>query len=1062
MSQGAERVLVGQQVYYLHHQRGWQRGVVASASTGGNSVQVRDAHAGGLVSISLACVHGYIESAFDSEDPNLFNISDLHVATVLHCLKERFEKLHQQYSLLGEMLLSVNPFRPMPFNSDENCEKYLSSAELPPLPPHIWHAAHRAHSHLLLGDLGNQSILVSGESGSGKTESTKMLVAYLGKKSCVRSSSDSEQRVARQIAENLKWSNPVLESFGNARTVRNDNSSRFGKYIKLYFDSTTGVMVGGETVTYLLERSRIVSQSGGERGYHIFYEMLAGLSKEEKAELGGLKKAQDYRCLNGGNTFVRRGVDGKTLNDADEFKFVRKALEHVGFTKSTQKSIFRVLASILHLLEIRFESDQNDKSYIVDEGPFYTSCRLLQVDPERLRDCFLVKSRSNIVTIFTNRTEAEGLCGAFCKAMYAGLFDRLLEVVNKSVIPPGDVNSYKYIGLLDIFGFEKFTHNSFEQLCINYANESLQNHYNKYTFINDEEECRSEGIDIPKVVFPDNSDCMNVFDQRKVGVFAMLDNECRFKAGSSEHFTQNLWHQWGNRGNVFLMPKSTVPNTFGIAHYAAKVYYNTEEWLEKNTDGFKRETYECVADSTDTFVRSLLSAEMISDQRKNTVVLSFQEQLVSLRTELELTETQFVRCIKPNSIANANLFDNAIVGSQLESAGVLQTIELKRGGYPVRRLVEGFCRHFYLIMPHSATTLFKRADYSGAACKLLEVYQRLYEWSKPNYAIGRRKVFLRAEVWASLERLCLRRRSWCLHRCGYTLRRWIFSHREERRKAEEQRKEEIRRAFAEREKIMSEVATKGLSEAQLEWIEELSLLFPLVDASLLVDIVIDVPKRSDSLRVLAEMEGQRLDNNSSLTFMRVVGESGLHSSSVQELLRCGINTVEKLNVCDQTVLRRCGLTEVEVATLIRRLLCEESTRTRLKDLEGTIGTAKFSAVFAAAKRRGVLQADHTTKLQKLVEMGFPEDEAVLALTHYSGDVEKAALRLVRGDVGKYLKRKPDAGEKGRWTSLDVEVQQLVKLGTTRENAKRALFCTKGNVNAATRLIFSTPVKGSAQ
>lgn len=1043
-----------QEVYYFLPQKGWLRGVVTAVLEKEKKVQVMDATTGQRETVSLKQIHGYIEDSFDPEDPDLFHLGDLHVATTLHCIKHRFEQLKQQYSLMGEMVLSVNPFQIMSFNTDAYREKYLTSAQPELLPPHIWQVAHRSYMHIVVRGLGNQSIVISGESGSGKTESAKMLIAYLGQLSYMHSSNAMQRRIADKVSECLKWSNVLLESFGNSRTVRNDNSSRFSKYIKLYFDTSSGVMIGGEALTYLLEKSRVLSQSVGERNYHIFYEMLAGLSAAEKQELGGLKSAQDYSCLSGGKTFERRGVDGKMMDDAAQFQNVRHAFAALGVQAGEQKGIFKVLASILHLLELRFDSDQNDKAYFQDETPLNTACDLLQVDRELLRECFLVKSRTNLVTIFANKTEAEGLRGAFCKTIYIGLFDCIVDFVNQSIIPQGDVTKCSYIGLLDIFGFENFTRNSFEQLCINYANESLQSHYNKYTFINDEEECRQEGIDIPKVEFFDNSECVRMFDQKKEGIFSMLDEECHFKGGTAERFTHNLWETWGKASKYFVPPKSTVPNQFGVNHYAGFVTYNTEGWLEKNANGLKEETYQCILNSTDLLVRTLLPKVSTSDRRKQTVAFCFREQLSELQEELGSTDTQFIRCIKPNMESNPHFFDNCLVGSQLESAGVLQTIARKREGYPVRRLIDQFCRYFRLIAPQPALTLYKAGEYRAFAEFLLDYYQKLYNWTKPSYAVGHSKVFVRAEVWSSLERLLLRRKGWLVRRCVPFLWRWIDAHRKAKILSQEQRRVELRRAREEHERRVAEINESGVTAQQMEWVEELATLFPTVDVPTLVDIVVYLPTREESLAAVTEMQQQCVDGFLQSTFMRVMSEAGLRASVVQSLLESGVNTVAQLSERDAGELKGHGMTDVEAAAVTGILLREQSDRVRLERLREGIGTPQFDAAIGEARRDAETRDDFDGKLRRLTAMGFPPSHAELVLTHYSGDAQKAAERLLSGDVSRLLAATPPGGANGRWTSLDPEVQRLVRLGMTKDNAKWALCQTGGNVDAAVQLFFS--------
>ncbi|CBZ29782.1 putative myosin heavy chain [Leishmania mexicana MHOM/GT/2001/U1103] len=1046
----AERVSVNQGVYYFDTKSGWLRGTVKEVD--GAKVTVEDNASQNAVKVIADNVHGYISESYDAEDAELFHVSDLHVATLLHCVKDRFEKLHKQYSLMGEMVLSVNPFRLMPFNSEEERKKYLALPDPRMLPPHIWQVAHKAFNTVFVHGQGNQSIVISGESGSGKTENAKMLIAYLGQLSYMHSKNTSQRSIADKIDENLTWSNPIMESFGNARTVRNDNSSRFGKYIKLYFDPVSGVMVGGQTVTYLLERSRIIMQSPGERNYHIFYEMLAGLSPTEKQELGGLKTAQDYKCLNGGNTFIRRGVDGKPLDDAHEFQMVRRALSMIGVPLETQGCILRVLAAILHLMEVEFESDNNDKAQIANETPLATGCALLCLDEAKVRECFLVRSKTSLVTILASKTEAEGLRNAFCKGLYVGMFDRLVEFVNAAIQPQVDCSDCKYVGLLDIFGFENFTINSFEQVCINYANESLQNHYNKYTFINDEEECRREGIQTPNIEFPDNSECVNMFDAKRVGIFSMLDEECNFKGGNTDRFTTNLWEEWASKNQYFVKPKSTIPNQFGVNHYAAFVNYNTAEWLEKNTDALKEDMYECVSESTDEFIRTLLSTEKSEARRKQTVAIRFQRQLTDLRSELESTETQFIRCIKPNMEASPSFLENLLVGSQLESAGVLQTISLKRQGYPVRRPLEPFCRYFYLVMSRTTASLFKQGRYGDASQDFLQRHQRLYNWAQPNYAVGQTKVFLRAEVWSALERLVLRRRAQLLHRCKPYLCRWIEELRE-RRRIEQQKRLEAARKLREVREAKAAGAANGVPAETLQWVEEASNVFPEFDMDMLMDVAVEADTREEALSAILAIQADRLDKQTASGFMDVMTAANVRRGAINNFISADIKTVSALSKLQPEDMKSLGASEMEVVAITKKLTEQQGQRVKYQRLAEAIGTDGEYAATDAVQRAEMArhQEDFDTKVQALASMGFDESISRLVLAHYNGDVQRTAARLLYGVDSRKMKN--NARKHKDFNTTDANVQQLIALGATKQNAKMALRRNSGDANAAAKMLF---------
>ncbi|CBZ37130.1 myosin XXI [Leishmania donovani] len=1045
-----ERVSVNQEVYYFDTKSGWLRGTVKEVD--GAKVTVEDNASQSAVKVAADNVHGYMSESYDIEDADLFHVSDLHVATLLHCVKDRFEKLHKQYSLMGEMVLSVNPFRLMPFNSEEERKEYLALPDPRMLPPHIWQVAHKAFNAVFVQGQGNQSIVISGESGSGKTENAKMLIAYLGQLSYMHSKNTSQRSIADKIDENLTWSNPVMESFGNARTVRNDNSSRFGKYIKLYFDPVSGVMVGGQTVTYLLERSRIIMQSPGERNYHIFYEMLAGLSPTEKQQLGGLKTAQDYKCLNGGNTFIRRGVDGKPLDDAHEFQMVRRALSMIGVPLETQNCMLRVLAAILHLMEVEFEPDNNDKAQIANGTPLATACALLCLDEAKVRECFLVRSKTSLVTILASKTEAEGLRNAFCKGLYVGMFDRLVEFVNAAIQPRVDCSDCKYVGLLDIFGFENFTRNSFEQICINYANESLQNHYNKYTFINDEEECRREGIQTPNIEFPDNSECVNMLDAKRVGIFSMLDEECNFKGGNTDRFTTNLWEEWAGRNPYFVKPKSTIPNQFGVNHYAAFVNYNTADWLEKNTDALKEDMYECVSESTDEFIRTLLSTEKSEARRKQTVAIRFQRQLTDLRSELESTETRFIRCIKPNMEASPSFLENLLAGSQLESAGVLQTISLKRQGYPVRRPLEQFCRYFYLVMSRTTASLFKQGRYSDASQDFLQRHQRLYSWAEPNYAVGKTKVFLRAEVWSALERLVLRRRAQLLHRCKPYLRRWIDELRE-RRRIEEQKRLEAARKLREAREAKAAGAANGVPAEKLQWVEEASNMFPDFDTDTLLDVAVEADTREEALSAILAIQADRLDKQTASGFMEVMAAANVRRGVINNFISADIKTVSALSRLQPEDMKSLGASEMEVVAITKKLAEQQGQRVKYQRLAEAIGTDSEHAAAGAVQRAEVArhQEDFDAKVQTLASMGFDEPTGRLVLAHYNGDVQRTAARLLYGVDSRKMRN--NARKHKNFNTTDPNVQQLISLGATKQDAKTALRRNNGDANAAAKMLF---------
>ncbi|CCW60276.1 unnamed protein product [Phytomonas sp. EM1] len=1046
----SEHIAVNQEVYYFEPQIGWSRGTIQKIK--GNSISVVSEDGEKIKVVPSEHIHGYILDAYNPDDPNLFNVSDLHVATLLYCIKERFEEKKQQYSLMGEMLLSVNPFQVMHFNSNQERRKYMSSPDFHKLPPHIWQVSHKAYNAIVNLGLNNQSIIISGESGSGKTENTKSLISYLGQISREHSDTAAQRSIADRIDDSLTWSNPVMESFGNARTVRNDNSSRFGKYIKLYFDTSTGILIGGEVVTYLLEKSRIIAQSEGERNYHIFYEMLAGLSIAEKQSLGGLKNAKDYRCLSGGDTFTRRGVDGTTINDAEEFMRVRRGMKNIGIPDQIVNCIFRVLASILFMMEVKFEMDDNDQAYIVNEKFFLKACTLLRIDSELLSNCFLVKSKSNLVTIYSSKVEAEFCRNAFCKGFYLGLFDRIVEFVNKSIKPEEISVNCKYIGLLDIFGFENFEKNSFEQLCINFANETLQNYYNKNTFINDEEECEREGIELPKVIFPDNTECIRLFKESPNGIFPMINEESNFKGGTSNRFTSNLWRYWKGRSPYFVLPKSTIPNQFGIKHYAAFVNYNTEGWTEKNSDSLKETMYEALASSNDEFIATLLSNEEAQSGKKKTIATRFQTQLDELCISLESTDTQFIRCIKPNMQARPDLMENYLVSSQLESAGVLQTISLKRQGYPVRRPLEHFCCYFFLVMPPKVVQTFKSGNYSQACKEFLSHNERIYRWKTPSFVMGKTKVFLRAEVWSDLQRLVVRRRVQLIKRCKWYLSRWAKKYLERKRAERAKRIAELKR-FREECEAKAALCAHGLPGERIMWVEDISNLFPLMDIDILLDVAADADTYERALAMVSSIQEQCVDKRETSAFINLMMSAKVRPKVVNAFLGSDINSVA--SICRITVgeLRSYGCSEAEVAAITKKLNEKELQLECIEKLSYAIGTHEEYEAAEALREMEVqrLQRDFEAKVTAIVAIGFSEADTRLVLAHYDGNVERAVARLFRGINRKKIQQ--HVCKHKNYTTADPNVQHLIAMGASKQDVKAALRAMDGNVDEAVKVLF---------
>ncbi|CAD2215953.1 Myosin head (motor domain)/UBA/TS-N domain containing protein, putative [Angomonas deanei] len=544
-----------------------------------------------------------------------------------------------------------------------------------------------------------------------------------------------------------------------------------------------------------------------------------------------------------------------------------------------------------------------------------------------------------------------------------------------------------------------------------------------------------------------------MFDQNRTGIFSMLDEECNFKGGNTERFTTNAWQQWGsNKSPYFVQPKSTIPNQFGVNHYASFVNYNTDEWLEKNTDALKEDMYEGLLTSDVEFIRSLLSSDKGMARRKQTVAIRFQNQLKDLRTELESTETQFIRCIKPNMEASPDKLDNNLVGAQLESAGVLQTIALKRQGYPVRRPLAQFCHYFYFIMPSSTVRYFKAEKYSEACTDFLNYYQKLYRWGTPNFAVGKTKVFLRAEVWSALERLALRRKAQLIARCKPFLRRWAEEYRERKRKELEAKLAEQKRLRELREAKMAECAN-GLPEEKLAWAEDLSNVFPNMERNTLLDIVAEADSQDEALAGCLSVQDQSIDNQSPTTFFQFMRDAGVDRGVTQDLVSNDVKTLAALSKLSADELKQSGCTDLNVVDIKKRLQNLQSQRAKYERLEGAIGSKNQDSVVEDLKayEANRHQVDFDTKAQQLVAMGFKEEDARLVLAHYNGNVERSAARLLYNFNKQSVKK--NASKHGNFNTTDPNVQKLISMGVPKLKAKEALRKTDGDVDAAVKVLF---------
>ncbi|CAN4123715.1 unnamed protein product [Withania somnifera] len=657
---------------------------------------------------------------------DLMQLSYLNEPSVLYNLQYRYNR-DKIYTKAGPVLVAVNPFKKVALYSNEYIEAYKrKSVEC----PHVYAITDMAIREMVRDEV-NQSIIISGESGAGKTETAKIAMQYLA---ALGGGSGIEDEILK--------TNPILEAFGNAKTLRNDNSSRFGKLIEIHF-SETGKISGANIQTFLLEKSRVVQCSEGERSYHIFYQLCAGAPGALKEKLN-LKDVSEYNYLRQSNCHSISGVD-----DAEQLRIVMEALDVVHISKEDQESVFSMLAAVLWLGNISFTASDNENHAdpVVDEG-LTTVSTLIGCGVEELKLALSTRKmrvRNDDIVQKLTLSQAADTRDALAKSIYSCLFDWIVEQINKS-LAVGKRRTGRSISILDIYGFESFERNSFEQFCINYANERLQQHFNRHLFKLEQEEYIQDGIDWTKVDFDDNQDCLNLFEKKPLGLLSLLDEESTFPNGTDmsfanklkQHLSSNLCFR-GERGKAFT-----------VSHYAGEVTYDTTGFLEKNRDLLHSNSIQllssCKYHLPQTFASNMLSQSEKpvvgplyksggADSQKLSVSTKFKGQLFQLMKRLENTTPHFIRCIKPNNFQSPGKYEQGLVLQQLRCCGVLEVVRISRSGFPTRMPHQKFARRYgFLLLDH-----FASQDPLSVSVAILHQFNILPDM----YQVGFTKLFFR-------------------------------------------------------------------------------------------------------------------------------------------------------------------------------------------------------------------------------------------------------------------------------------------------------------------------------
>ncbi|KAJ7510423.1 P-loop containing nucleoside triphosphate hydrolase protein [Mycena galericulata] len=718
-----------------------------------------------------------LESADD-----LATLSHLNEPSILHAVQTRYAQ-RKIYTYSGIVLLAVNPFEAVPMYTPDIVQQYIGRTK-GDLEPHLFAIAEDAYEAMALDGKG-QTIIVSGESGAGKTESAKLVMRFIAapKSSSINSDKNSFVEGASQVEQQIQATNPILEAFGNAKTTRNDNSSRFGKYIQLLFD-TNRQIVGARVRTYLLERSRVSFQTNTERNYHIWYQLCAGLPTGDLKELGLDADYSKFHYLNQG------GPSSTELSDRDKFHVMREALGIVGIDAAKQTSIFQLLSALLHLGNINVTQTRTDAVIEDDDPSMLQAIQFLGVEAADFKKWTIKKqitTRSDKIVTTLTAPQAVGVRDSIARFVYACLFEWLVNAVNESLTGKyGDAASRAetYVGVLDIYGFEHFDKNSFEQFCINYANEKLQHEFNTYVFKLAQEDYVKEKINWTFIDFDDNQPAIDLMEG-KLGILALLDEESRLPLGSDASLLQKLNTQLDKPANkaVYKMPKFANA-AFTIAHYALDVTYQVDGFLEKNRDTVPDEHLALLTSSSNPFLREVLDTALhrggaetadppspggvvskIPDPgrtsltgitgrgtsvKKPTLGSIFKGSLGTLMDMLRMTNVHYIRCLKPNQHKTAWEFSPLQVLAQLRAAGVLETIRISTAGYPSRWLFEDFARRYYMLIHwREGPPLIKREQFK----RLCVLVVQKTAIDKSQYQMGETKIFLRTGVLAKLEHL---------------------------------------------------------------------------------------------------------------------------------------------------------------------------------------------------------------------------------------------------------------------------------------------------------------------
>ncbi|EED91560.1 predicted protein, partial [Thalassiosira pseudonana CCMP1335] len=715
--------------------------------------------------------------------PDVLHLPNVTEASLLHALRVRYNR-EEIYTSAGPILMSVNPYKMITLGVSG--EDLYSDQRINALPCHLFQVADRAYNSLL-----SSSVIISGESGAGKTEATKKIMQYLaritkgkgGGGSCSRAEGGGNIKMASTLEDRVLSSNPLLESFGNARTLKNDNSSRFGKFIKISFNTETGAIVGASISNYLLEKTRITTQIEGERNYHIFYQIFSGADESILEKFGLENGIAGFRYLGNRATL-------KSRRDATAYEETMGCLDMIGLSDEDKNEVLGIIAAVLHIGNIDFEAKNENGDSGHGENAQMTSssaeslkkaCALLGLEETKVSEAMLTKLLTvggKTIHKPQDVAQASDKRDAFAKLVYSNLFLWMVNRINATLASEDAMSAndsvefsppplaYKapistgFIGVLDIYGFENFESNGFEQLLINYANEKLQRHFNRHIFEVEQNLYSSEGVDWSYITFNDNRPCLELIEggAGNVGILSTLE-DCGGMGTATERDVNFLAQIHQKFGGNFITPKFGKDRDFVVVHYAGEVRYTVTGFVEKNVETLSNELKDMGSTSSKHFTLGVFTTSSTpaassdptttparrSAIRGVSVASQFRTSLQMLVMDLECTQPHYVRCIKPNTTKAPNVFDSGEVLRQLRYAGMMETIRIRREGYALREEHESFYRRFHLLL---STSEAKKGD---GISHLVKVLSKRLNLTDAEWQIGHSKIFLKRDLASKLE-----------------------------------------------------------------------------------------------------------------------------------------------------------------------------------------------------------------------------------------------------------------------------------------------------------------------